>query len=133
MTKSERRKIQLSRHYERLAALAAFCGVNNPDGKKLSVKLLKLEKLAQPIILDYANGENGINTDNIFEKLEPIKGEVLKLFNNRLEGFFINTDPRGNALKIKDNYFRQGGKYEHLEIYKDWGGYGILAPEITGN
>lgn len=40
---------------------------------------------------------------------------------------FLNQDPRGYALKIKDNYVRLHG----LNIYKDWGGYGIIAPEIN--
>ena len=39
---------------------------------------------------------------------------------------FLNSDPRGYALKIDDSYVRE----HDLEIYKDWGGYGILAPEF---
>ena len=37
---------------------------------------------------------------------------------------FINTDPRGYALKICEerSKFWQG--------YKDWGGYGIIAPDF---
>jgi len=36
---------------------------------------------------------------------------------------FINGDPRGYALKIKDEFVREN----NLTIYQDWGGYGILA------
>jgi hypothetical protein len=39
---------------------------------------------------------------------------------------FVNGDPRGYALKIKDGYVRE----HKLDIYTDWGGYGILAPEF---
>jgi hypothetical protein len=38
-------------------------------------------------------------------------------------GFFVNGDPRGYALKIESDNLPEG-------IHKDWGGYGILAPEF---
>jgi len=40
---------------------------------------------------------------------------------------FINYDPRGYALKIKDEYIRD----HHIKLYNDWGGYGIIAPDLT--
>lgn len=39
---------------------------------------------------------------------------------------FLNGDPRGYALKIEDAYVRE----HNLDIHRDWGGYGILAPEF---
>lgn len=39
------------------------------------------------------------------------------------DGFFINYDPRGYALKMKEGTFPQG-------FWTDFGGYGILAPEF---
>lgn len=42
---------------------------------------------------------------------------------------FINRDPRGYALKIDDVWTHN----KQARIYRDFGGYGILAPEITGN
>jgi hypothetical protein len=39
---------------------------------------------------------------------------------------FLNGDPRGYALKIKSEYVSE----KNLNIHRDWGGYGILAPEI---
>ena len=41
---------------------------------------------------------------------------------------FLNKDPRGYALKIDDAYVRE----HKLDIYHDWGGYGIIAPEFDG-
>lgn len=38
----------------------------------------------------------------------------------------LNGDPRGYALKIDDKYVRE----HNIEIERDWGGYGILAPEF---
>lgn len=57
---------------------------------------------------------------------------ILNLLDARLgfrrEGIpvFINSDPRGYALKIDDKYVRN----HELDIHTDWGGYGILAPEF---
>ncbi len=38
---------------------------------------------------------------------------------------FVNRDPRGYALKIPPDYAHG------LDIHKDWGGYGILAPDLS--
>lgn len=38
---------------------------------------------------------------------------------------FINLDPRGYALKIESEAARD------LDIRKDWGGYGIIAPDLS--
>lgn len=48
---------------------------------------------------------------------------------------FINRDPRGCALKIRDDWMRDnmhdGARgYAIARLERDWGGYGILAPEI---
>lgn len=45
---------------------------------------------------------------------------------NPLVPIFINLDPRGDALKIQDEYVRA----HNLTIHTDIGGYGIIAPEI---
>lgn len=39
------------------------------------------------------------------------------------EGFFINYDPRGHALKMKEGTFPEG-------FWRDFGGYGVLVPEF---
>lgn len=39
------------------------------------------------------------------------------------DGFFVNYDPRGYALKMKEGTYPQG-------LWTDFGGYGILAPEF---
>lgn len=133
LTKADRRRAQLDRHYKAIETLAILCGVVLPNGRKLSVKLLHLENKAKEITMHYCNGTGGVTTANVSEKTDPIKAEILRLFNNNLQGFFINTDARGYALKIKTELMQPGGKYENTGLQTDWGGYGLLAPEITGN
>jgi len=36
-------------------------------------------------------------------------------------------DPRGYALKLDDEWTRANAPH----IHRDWGGYGILAPDLT--
>jgi hypothetical protein len=144
-TKRERRQQQLNAHYNRLAALyEQTTGKKHPDPKRLSSALLRLERLARIETTAQCNGyygersiyRNGVminqlhfdDESNCIEsdsKIEAVIEQVKKLFGGKLpEGFFVNYDARGYALKLKD-----GRKFG----YQDWGGNGILAPDITGN
>ncbi|MFA5385415.1 MAG: hypothetical protein WC364_12305 [Eubacteriales bacterium] len=62
---------------------------------------------------------------------DAILAKVDKILNFKAQNIpvFINHDPRGYTLKIKDGYVREN----NLQIHQDWGGYGILAPEFNGN
>ena len=42
-------------------------------------------------------------------------------------GIFLNTDPRGYALKIPDDIVKKN----NLIIHQDWGEFGILAPDLN--
>ena len=128
-TKKERRLQQLERHYSTLAKLAANCGVINPDGKKLSLKLLKLEAQAHKLSTDYCNGV--IQMEQWDNDTDMLLEDIQNLFNRNLKGLFINGDARGYAIKIKDEVVRS--EYSEIGMHTDWGGYGILSPEINGN
>ena len=43
------------------------------------------------------------------------------------QAIFWNRDPRGYALKIDDEFMRDNAR----DFYRDWGGYGIIAPTFT--
>jgi len=146
MNKKQQRAENLNRHYSNLCALyeqETGETLTIDQGKRLSNKLRKLEALAtiettaqlngyyhEPAPADYKNGN--------FEKmrlkctdegeypeseanLDKVRAEVLKLFKGSLNGFFINYDARGYALKIKA---------DKCPLGQDWGGYYILSPEI---
>lgn len=66
-------------------------------------------------------------------RLEKIRkgalNNVLKCFQNPdliAADLFVNGDPRGYALKLKLEDRR-------VDLYTDWGGYGIVAPEPNAN
>jgi len=43
---------------------------------------------------------------------------------------FLNRDPRGYALKIRSEWMAERNE---TQLHSDWGGYGILAPDLTNN
>ena len=101
------------------------------DPATLCKKLRRIEGAAHRITTDYCNG--GIDGDQVEKLLENI---TLRLFavleldnpgNPIAKSVIINLDPRGYALKIDAAYMRA----HNIQLIRDLGGYGILAPEIN--
>ena len=63
--------------------------------------------------------------DKVWDSVEKSLDNILN-FNALGIPVFVNTDPRGHALKIKDDFVREF----NIDIPRDWGGYGILCPEF---
>lgn len=118
-TKAERQQEWKNRHLKALAELG-FTG---------SYRTLRtLENRANWNALQYCNGD--IDGDQYEERQERIKASVTRLFDGKLPaGFFVNGDPRGYALKIDMDNLEYGFRMSLAGLHKDWGGYGILAPE----
>ena len=129
MKKKERQLEQIQRHGEQLNAIFN----TGLEPVQLCKKLRRLELKANRIATDWCNGENGIDSENIDSFIDPIIQSVHKILNsNGNHGKMpikFNGDARGYALKISDEIVRE----RKLQIYTDWGGYGILAPEFNGN
>ena len=126
MNKKERMYQQIENHGANLNAIFK----TGLDNIKLAKKLHRLEVKAHKLAEDYCNGVNGVTTDNWKEKSDQILKSVDKVLNYEKKGIpvFVNGDARGYALKIDDEYVREN----NIKIHKDWGGYGILAPEFDG-
>lgn len=129
LTKVERKAIRLEQHYSNLQSLYDVCGGGKLNGKKLSLQLFKLEQEATKLTTAQCNGTGSRTAQD--KRLNEIQNEVQSRFNGNLIGLFINGDPRGYALKINDEVMRSD--YADLSLDKDWGGYGILSPEINGD
>lgn len=54
-----------------------------------------------------------------------IRASLCKVLGEKADLVHINFDPRGYALKIETE------KAQGLDIYKDWGGFGIIAPDLS--
>ncbi len=128
-TKKQRMYAEIEKHGNNLNAI-----FNTPlDSITLCKKLRRLEAKAHKIALDYCNGDNGIDSENIDTHTKPILDAVKKIlfaqsYNvQREKAIFFNGDARGYALKISDSFVRE----KKLTIYTDFGGYGILAPDFN--
>jgi len=93
---------------------------NSVDSVKLCKSLFKLENQAQKLALEYCNYGNLDNS--AVESILKKAGVLLNITDTNQ--IFFNSDARGYALKISDNFCKD------KEIFKDWGGYGILAPDF---
>jgi hypothetical protein len=131
-TKKQRQAEQIKAHGENL--LAIFPNATEKDPVTLCKKLRRLETKARRITTDYCNGDfdAGENGEKLDAALDPILANVNAILGNTGKNpvpVFVNRDPRGYALKIDDVWMHN----KQARIYSDWGGYGIIAPEFTGD
>lgn len=103
------------------------------DGKKISVALFKTERLASNAATAQCNGEAYRNDGDWLLFVCEVKQMVRQALGTLPPGFFVNSDPRGYALKI-DNENPEGQLLiATVGLHRDMGGYGILSPEINGD
>lgn len=79
------------------------------------------------IALDYCNGN--IDEDHYDKATQRTMHKldlILHFYRDNIP-VFINSDPRGYALKIDDSYIRDN----NIVIERDWGGYGLIAPDFS--
>ena len=125
--------------------------------KLLGSRLLKLEKQAQELALHSCNNEadryiekycpkeysrllnlehhsDVVLEDYIYSEVErildqeqdKIVSKVAKILNTSTDNIYFNGDPRGFALKFSEDFSRT----LPTNFYKDFGGYGIIAPDF---
>lgn len=140
---------RITNHGEQLKSI--FNLDNSVDAVKLCKSLRRLEAKAHrattnlcntnTLHLQELNRYTGYDVEQTSEEeqdafFEKIRKAVIKILNLKPSGnmcpddcypVIINYDPRGYALKISDAYIREYG----IKIYQDFGGYGILAPDLT--
>jgi hypothetical protein len=99
------------------------------DPVSLCRKLRRLEREAEAIALQGCNGPEFAEGEED-ERIAAVLAKLEKVLGFRRQGIpvFFNGDPRGYALKIDDGWLRESGEHQ---LYRDWGGYGILAPDLT--
>jgi len=100
------------------------------DPIKLCKSLKRLESTAE--IIQEVHGEGFYELASKQEAALMIKLKALLMPDSTPEeflkfGIFLNTDPRGYALKIPDEIVKENA----WTIHKDWGEFGILAPDLN--
>ncbi len=117
---------QLFRHVCNLQKLANVSTYH--EAFLIYKKLHRIEARMNRIFTDECNGYLELNED----QEEKRNRRVIKQLNDMLPGLktiFLNGDPRGYALKISSEEAREL-RDKGINIYTDWGGYGILCPEF---
>ncbi|HPZ83877.1 MAG TPA: hypothetical protein PL064_10600 [Thermogutta sp.] len=105
--------------------LAIFPDATEQDPVLLSRKLRKLEVRAGKLAEAYCNGD----IDGTEWEAESVKlrAAVVKILGcGETFPVFVNADARGYALKIA----REAMSSHKWDLAKDWGGYGLLAPDL---
>ena len=121
MNKKERLYSMIMKHGQDLKTV--FNLDPNTDPVQLSKRLFRLENKAHRLALDFCNGNiDQLTWDNEASKILDKVQAILKNKKN----IFVNGDARGYALKIDDDYIR----VNNFNIYRDFGGYGIIAPDF---
>lgn len=119
----------ITKHGQNL--LAIFPEAIERDPVALCKKLRRIETLASRNAVNYCNG--AIDTDSYDTERDAVFNRLCKVLgladddNPKRDWLKINGDPRGYALKIRDHVMRD----HKLTLHTDWGGYGILAPDLT--
>lgn len=119
MNKRERQHAAIRQHGDNL--LAIYSQSKEKDATRLCKKLHRLERVAHLLTVDICNGEG--NADELEAKAEKVREKAVALLGPGPE-IFVNYDARGYALKISESDSKQ------LHIHKDFGGFGIICPEI---
>jgi len=92
------------------------------DSIKLCKQLFRLENKAHKLATDYCNGDF---QGNLEKESNKIIYKVAEILNTNTFNMFFNTDARGYALKFYEDFSKD------KSIHKDWGGYGIIAPDFS--
>lgn len=123
-TKHDRMYARIQKHGEQLNAI--FNTGIEPIA--LCKKLFKLENAQHRAATDYCNGT--LSEQAFDAQITRTKKALAKILGDRPENppIYINHDPRGYALKIDEAIMRE----RNLDLMKDWGGYGLIAPDLTG-
>lgn len=121
---TEKQEKAIRRHGEQIQVI--FPVAREIDAVELCRKLRIIESKAHRAAEQYCNGE--INNDGWDYAMDTTLNRLDRLLRFKDAGVpvIVNGDARGYALKIESEYVAA----HDLKIYRDWGGYGILAPEI---
>lgn len=100
--------------------------LGNTDPVNLCRKLRRLEAKADRINTAYCNGD--MTTEQHAIESGKITEAVKKIFNSDRfnAAFYYNSDPRGYSLKLRSEWTHENAP----SLQTDWGGYGLLAPDL---
>lgn len=118
----------IKRHGEQL--LAIFPNATERDPVALCKKLRRVETAANRYALAVCNCDIDPTEHEQDLQIATFERRVRTLLGYEVgpnDPIIVNMDPRGYALKIDDEVMRAN----NYNLHRDWGGYGIIAPDLT--
>jgi hypothetical protein len=113
-----------ARHINNLATLF---GLKPEFTADLYKHLQRIERDGHKLAERYCNGD--VDSAHVETCTAKLKSNLLATLSYAKQDVVrqlqFNFDPRGYFLKLNDDYMRAN----KIEIYTDWGGYGIICPE----
>lgn len=154
---TERDPVKLCKKLRRLEAEGAAVGLRLCNGpqydegeadKATDAILAKVNSLLgnvheyQPKTGRACSCRRGVQRDNCSNCEGTGQVVDFRAIRNRqpLVPIFVNRDPRGYALKIDEAWVREysnnnpppsAANHAVCRLHRDWGGYGIIAPDLT--
>jgi hypothetical protein len=117
---------QFFRHVCNLQTIAGLSSYH--EAFELYKQLHRLEARINRENTDDCNGTTGLTEEQEAKRDERRFNKYQSLLPD-VTGLFINGDPRGYALKMHVKQ-AQELRDKGINLYQDWGQYGILAPEF---
>ena len=107
-----------------LALLAIFPNATVRDPVNLCRKLRRIEAIGHKLAEDRCNLDMSEAVQT--RRSEGVYNSLAKLLGKHEVPIFANMDPRGYCLKIESEWASKHAPH----LYRDWGGYGIIAPDL---
>lgn len=119
-SKKQRMYAAIQKHGEQLNAI-----FHTPfEPIELCKKLRRIELAQHRAATQWCNGD--INENHYGMLTSRTKAQLKKILGDSIP-IMLNGDPRGYALKLSTEIMEA----KSLVLHKDWGGYGILAPDFS--
>lgn len=120
---------QYTRQIRALKKLGRLMG-KDINGAAAYRQLRFCEDVLQRLHVDMCNAQ--VSPSRIASAHNTARSLIQKYFGPKfLENYFyLNSDPRGYALKVEDAFEREVLYPAGINLQRDMGGYGLLAPDF---
>lgn len=128
---NDKMRARVQAHGELLQRI--FPAARGSDPVALCKKLRRLEAEGNTLGVRLCNGpEFAGGYDEADKVADSILARVNALLGFKLSRVpvFLNRDPRGYALKVREDWQRQRRDANKPRLPEDWGGYGLIAPDV---
>lgn len=100
------------------------------DPVKLCRQLRRIEAKVSAVAVQLCNGPEMAPSEQE-TRLAACRKRLERVLGLKGPAVFFNLDPRGYALKIDNEREDYQERIRSVGLHTDWGGYGIVAPDLS--